>query len=82
MDDWKIVNLMRVIGAVLGWLLLAWQPGKDMDGINLSLSTIYNMSGGVVSANVVYLIQQRCECCIFFKNQEKSVSHFQTPSCP
>ena len=56
MDDWKIVNLMRVIGAVLGWLLLAWQPGKDMDGINLSLSTIYNMSGGVVLANVVYLI--------------------------
>ena len=28
-DDWKIVNLMRVIGAILGWMLLAWQPGKD-----------------------------------------------------
>ena len=39
MDDWKIVNLMRVIGAVLGWLLLAWQPGKDSDGI-LSLSLL------------------------------------------
>lgn len=25
-----IVNLMRVIGAILGWMLLAWQPGKDL----------------------------------------------------
>ncbi len=31
------MNLMRVIGAILGWMLLAWQPGKDhSDGTYLS----------------------------------------------
>lgn len=34
-DDWKIVNLMRVIGAILGWILLAWQPGKDYSDVSL-----------------------------------------------
>lgn len=28
-DDWKIINLMRVLGSVLGWILLAIQPSKD-----------------------------------------------------
>ena len=34
-DDWKIVNLMRVIGAILGWILLVWQPGRDHSDTNL-----------------------------------------------
>ena len=34
-DDWKIVNLMRVIGAILGWILLVCQPGRDHSDINL-----------------------------------------------
>ncbi|CAB4030344.1 Hypothetical predicted protein, partial [Paramuricea clavata] len=26
---------MRVIGAILGWILLAWQPGKDYSDVSL-----------------------------------------------
>ena len=28
-DDGMIMNLMGVIGAILGWILLVWQPGGD-----------------------------------------------------
>ena len=29
LDTWRIINLMRVLGAVLGWVLVAVQPTKD-----------------------------------------------------
>ena len=30
LDTWRIINLMRVLGAVLGWVLVAAvQPNKD-----------------------------------------------------
>jgi len=29
LETWRIINLMRVLGAVLGWVLVAVQPTKD-----------------------------------------------------
>ncbi|CAH3195599.1 unnamed protein product, partial [Porites evermanni] len=35
LDTWRIINLMRVLGAVLGWILVALQPTKDYTAKNL-----------------------------------------------
>lgn len=35
LDTWRIINLMRVLGAVLGWVLVAVQPTKDYTAQNL-----------------------------------------------
>ena len=29
LDTWRIINLMRGLGAFLGWVLVALQPTKD-----------------------------------------------------
>lgn len=29
LETWRIINLMRVLGAVLGWVLVSVQPTKD-----------------------------------------------------
>lgn len=35
LETWRIINLMRVLGAVLGWVLVAVQPTKDYTAQNL-----------------------------------------------
>ncbi|XP_032241891.1 transmembrane protein 237 [Nematostella vectensis] len=35
LDTWRIINLMRVLGAALGWVLVALQPTKDYTAENL-----------------------------------------------
>lgn len=35
LDTWRIINLMRALGAVLGWVLVAAQPTKDYTAQNL-----------------------------------------------
>ncbi|XP_020630126.1 transmembrane protein 237A-like isoform X1 [Orbicella faveolata] len=35
LETWRIINLMRVLGAVLGWVLVSVQPTKDYTAQNL-----------------------------------------------
>ncbi|XP_031558406.1 transmembrane protein 237A-like [Actinia tenebrosa] len=35
LETWRIINLMRVLGAIMGWILVALQPTKDYTAQNL-----------------------------------------------